>query len=325
MKKLLYILLPALAVVQGCYKDIEIYDPEDFNPRLTVFSFMRPGAEIVLQVSQTDLPGMLDSSDYVTDATAELWKNNVLLQTSRHLKYQLYKIPYEPAQGDSLRIVVRRNDQAVEANAYIPPKDTADRLEMLDFSVDGFYYPFDTLFYYDAILRVKVHLQQVSNPYYGFILFNKMTNWLTADTEYYFFFDTVSYKLHLEGGDLLENYFNSYLGFFHRFIRWPYGYETMMVVDSSMFRDGTLTFYTNIKAIQKAGVPADTVYLIIVTLSREMYEYYRSEKLYLDRQDYVYLEPVTIFSNVQGGLGVIAGYNYTGFYPFVLEIPQNQR
>lgn len=51
--------------------------------------------------------------------------------------------------------------------------------------------------------------------------------------------------------------------------------------------------------------------LRVMTVSKELYEYFKSIESYLSYKDYnpSFHEPITVFDNIEGGIGIFAGYS----------------
>ena len=123
------IIILFVLLFSSCYKDIEIFDDQHFNPQIQVISYLYADSLPAVIVSKTDVPGQLDASDFISDALVKITDNQNLNQTLNldtfFYSFILPAIPYyvgtQPlAANHSYIVEVTYNGQTVRGQTTIP-------------------------------------------------------------------------------------------------------------------------------------------------------------------------------------------------------------
>lgn len=95
--------------------------------------------------------------------------------------------------------------------------------------------------------------------------------------------------------------------------------STKIFLNDQQMVNGESTVRATLDAYSNFGSEQQLVRVRLLTCSREYYEFHRSAQLSAFSGDNPFSEPVSVFSNVNGGLGAVGGFRET-----VTEIPFEQ-
>ncbi len=76
MKKIFFLIVLIVALLPACHKDIAIFDKEHFRPNYELIAYLTVDSLPQVIVAKTVVPGYLDSSAFVTDASVKILPAN---------------------------------------------------------------------------------------------------------------------------------------------------------------------------------------------------------------------------------------------------------
>lgn len=129
MNKTLVFIILSLLLFSSCYKDVEIFDDQHFKPQIQVISYLYADSVPAVIASKTDIPGQLDTSDFISDAAVKITDNQDFNQTlnldTLFYSFVLPAIPYyigsQPLQANhSYTIQVSYNGETAKGQTTIP-------------------------------------------------------------------------------------------------------------------------------------------------------------------------------------------------------------
>ncbi|MFN0274292.1 MAG: DUF4249 domain-containing protein [Chitinophagales bacterium] len=294
-----------LFVLSSCEKVI-YFDIETQNDKLVVNSFIGPESGAIADVSLSLAPLDNNYPEYITGATVELYKNNVFLDVYSYdgflQKYTIDKTLLSAGEGDVFKLIASvPGKEPVTAETTIPQKiditeirvvDTV-KLQAYDVYYDSLGYPI----YSDSIPYYKIEIEftdpDAKNYYslqarYEDIISSGSICFSTNDPVY-----TVGNEFDFDAQN--EDYF-------------------FTVCENSLFSD--VTFNGTTKTFTLYAILIDGIFFddakYIFTLrhvGEDYYKYFNSVNLQQNSEGDPFAQPVTVFSNIEGGFGVFASYN----------------
>lgn len=280
-------LLGCCILLAGCEKMVE-FDVEKVTPYVVVHS--KPEADSSVQVRLAYSRFFLDNHAFrpIGNAEVQLYANGQPLPRMS-ASDGCYRFDGSPKPGDSLTLQVRiPGYDLVEAGTSVPSLPDFEVLEAL----------------YDSIsrsCRVKVRIHDPKGRNYYRIAFegweveqqygmgnDTVPSFISFSSEDMVFTDATSLDYLLDGGQTIVN--GRFLSF------------------SDALFDGkayTMEFDLMLWSAASIADPSHPFHVRLSTLSRERYLYDRTLKQSFEQDEFL-SEPVQIYTNVKGGIGIFA-------------------
>lgn len=297
MKYILYI-LSAVLLLHSCTGDffsqtVKI-DPPEYDKQLS-FHLLADTKDSVIRLAVTRNYGILESVEryedwYVFGATVELYENGQLWLTlapsvpdSGYILTGVLPHPFQP--GSTYEIRASHPDF---------PSVTAVQVVPNDFQVDSVRIRYDVALgeFGDRLDLAEVFLQDqpgVKN-YYEIMLFNRYFQIIyNANTNTY---DTIGvhyYPLYIDG-------FND--------PNVEYGYADGGLISDQFFDGQAYKFQARFNS-ESFGLDSTTL-VTVRSVTEDYYKWSRSYQANYDAEDNPLIEPITIFHNLQDGLGIFS-------------------
>ncbi|XOV94282.1 MAG: DUF4249 domain-containing protein [Bacteroidota bacterium] len=306
--KLFLSLIPGLGII-GCETIIEVELPSQ-EPELVLNSYF--GTDTTFIVTLHESKGILDAShDFkvVQGATIQLYAENQLIGTFTESsvtpeygnEWEYYALDHYPEAGVNYSIVASRSGfKAVEAQDAIPLEKTNPSVENFKDVSDGEYYG-------DRKYQLTYSFNDPpGEDFYEVFLYAEMPEYefyRDADTSYYSLIGYRKNRIYYEeiGAELNEFQDNS--------------------VDPTLFSDElfdgrkythTIEAYIYFHSQNKDNTIK--LYFEVKHVSEAYFRYKKSFKLQLDSDGNPFAEPAPVYNNVEGGLGIFAGYGIETIY-----------
>lgn len=272
------IIFAASYILHGCQSVVKDVKLPEQKPKLVVTCFISPSDSLIsVRVMQsTPLYNYIDNSPdkNISNATVEISDGSKT--TTMTFDYNTYcytcktsDFPLESGKTYYLKVTAPTFDK-VDATCTIPSTtNTSTSIDALDSTLKTNYN------FTNIVYSLKFHFTDIANEinYYR-VFINTET---VKDTSMYGYYNDVIFYL-----------------------------DRNKEISSDKNNDGSIT---NFNATAYASTPAKfkkiTFYLL--TTDRNYYEYYHSLSNY--SSDNPFSEPTMIYSNINGGFGVFAGYN----------------
>lgn len=295
MKQLkIYIFLFGLASFYACEKEIDISIP-DRERKIVINSLFT--ANEPLSVNLTKSLSILDRADivYLNDATVDLYTNNQFME---HLIFQSDgnysgNILLQPAID--YKIVVNRNGNIATANNSIP--NPVNIISIDTGSIRLFDYD-----YLQCLIEFEDPAEEVN--YYMLSANEKHTDIY----EYYdydldsLFVDTMEFSSSFFESDdiIIEN--------------WIYINENSYALFTDNLIDGksysiNIRFERGSNGYYDSGVDSSKIVFSLFSVSEAYFRYFKTFALHRESYENPFAEPVQVFTNIENGLGVFAGFS----------------
>ncbi len=286
----------------ACEKTINI-DLEDAKIKIVVNGLITPDSTITVNVTRSR--HILDNANIssLTNATVNLYENNVLIGNMNHIGNGNYKIEYYPKFGKEYKVKVEHPDYddvfgvtKVLPNIPITKIDTSTVLDE----------------YGDKVIAFNINFTDPTNEenYYLFNISNTYTyeewdeNIITYDT-LYVGPDTTIVDINY-GGNITKKrtenlWFNSDDIIIEEYM-WSNG-----VIFSDEIINGsnyTLTGEFNKWALYSSE---NTITFELYALSPETFKYYKSVNQHYNTSEDPFAEPVIVYTNIENGIGIFGG------------------
>lgn len=280
MKSQFFILIPLVLNI-SCEKEIEL-DPEEKEPRIVVNSIFQQGDTICLQISESASILYTGELPRITNASAKLFdSNNNLLGTFEHDSAGIYKLPgFIPQAGNFYHLKVTDNvHNDVDATAYLPSIvnineiDTLSKGNNMNFQIRFDDNPNEINYYAITILQMA---------YY----FNGM-GYSASSTD-----GMCTNQMEVRNGE--SDIEGNKCGIIFLFDDKTFnGQEFTFSADQYIFEDADCT----------------TFVLSLRNISEDYFNYKLTNDLYNEIQPDPFSQPVQVYSNIENGFGIFAGYS----------------
>jgi len=307
MKTLYIFIILIAAILTSCETTID-FNGKDTNPILVVNSIISPDSAIKVHVSESRF-FLEDDSKFVNlnNATVKLLINNVEYEQLKPVQNGYYLGTYVPKPGDKLKIIAYSSKyEEVSATTEIIPAnpvlsvDTStvilEKTALLSYNYNQT--TPDTIgFTINNQFKINVNFNDPANVQNFYKITLKMKVWLSDGTtqigKYYFNSDDVVFGSTSESG---INFY-SYLYF-----------NNTPSKSGNLFEPLTITKNELIVELQ--------------SISKSYYLYLKTRDASNTFVDF-FSEPIQIFSNIQGGIGIFGSYN-SALFKFEVPLKMNQ-
>ncbi len=342
MKKIIFPLILVM-LLAACHKDIEIFNPKKFKPKLVVFAYAKADSTLNIILGKTQIPGYLDSSDFISNAQISLLNNSQTVATFTPSLYQipenkgieLHTIPYfysnfklSPEQAYTLKISY--NNQIYSAQTFIPSKISANA-SIADFSTtnnNNIIYKKSKLLIpksgtFTCFLNIYFNDPPSQNDYYLVSVYFK---------NYYLASDSLNPDSLIQFLDFprikLITTYNSPSDFF--ITPYPFDFNNVLsnrsVLVFSDYNINNKKVHLQLRLSSNFISLTDTLkfHIFIAHLSYDMFLFLKKYYLYSQNQTLSSMglvEPVNLYSNIPNAYGVFAGLSFTKLPTISVKIP----
>ncbi len=312
MKKTLQ--LSIIILLSGCFKNIDIYDDEIFEPVLIVNSIVGPDAPFIVQVSKTSVPKQLDSSVFVLDAKVQVFENDQLLGTlslSGWIFGKVYMSDFDAKEGHTYTIKVEALDKTIKKEVALPEKVSSVNISFSDTLLD-IYSSENSFVNFSCDSKLNITIDDPSGKnYYMFDFYSY---------SYGFLYDEIN---DIVTDSILETHKEYYSIYFKEEFtdiqyvqgRIPYlfSYEDSPILNDDIFSEQSFTFQPNLwfgGTINPSEENELVLYYRVFTISEDLFNYYVTVDKAQRAEGNPFVEPVNIYSNIENSYGIITGFNY---------------
>lgn len=299
-------LIACLIFSAACEKII-YFDVETYEGKLVVNSFISPLIGSTANVSISTDPLADDSyPEYISDATIELYKNGVFISNYVYndtlLSYTVDETVLSAHAGDVFTLIASAPGyDTVSAETTIP-----QQIEITDIRIADTVLLQSEYVYYDS-LGNPVYFDSI--PYYKFEI--EFTD--PAGENYYSL--EVQYEDDISSGIVCYSTNDPVYSVGDEFVFGSTSEDYLFTIcDNSVFSD--LTFENTKKTFTLYALVIDGIFFpdakyvfTLRNIGTDYYKYYSSTILQQSNEGDPFAQPVSIFSNIQGGFGVFAAYS----------------
>jgi len=287
MKKKLYLVLTLLIVLIACEKTVYI-DIPDKGRKITINSLFNPDSLLKVSVSKSCY--ILDNDiQAIENATVEIYENANLINTLPYLNNGLYKsTTQKPSSGDRYRIKVTVPGMGTaETECYIPPETNIISIDTASVSktdIDG--YKNEQLEF-----RVKFRDNPDENNYY-----------ILAPKEIYIY----SYE-NYEGDTIIKDTMQHTMGYESNdpsIVEDLWG--TGMLFNDNLFNGNTYEF---VFSAGKYFYDTTLICINLKSISEGYFKYLATCYKHMDANWDPFMEKISVYTNVEGGVGIFGGYS----------------
>ncbi|MDR2424755.1 MAG: DUF4249 domain-containing protein [Prevotellaceae bacterium] len=311
----------------ACEREIE-FSSEELQPKLVLQCFLESNEPVwlTLKKGRFFLSQRDDISAAVNNAAVTVWKNDELVETLRFYNYgkdSYYAGSFRPQIGDKITIKATANGFApVECSTVMPEAPVIPDVEYVDFiervysvSVIGDEYVIDSS--YVTLLEkynLTCRINDAANANYyraGAFIRTYSSNQSSYITE-----DTVDYNVWIKSDDIVFGLSNS--DFLDIEEENPYHIFSDELFNGKEY--GLKFGFENNVSIPLGDISDDYVYhrvlkrecrVVIRSISQAYYLHVRSRQA--AESEGIFSEPVQIYSNIQGGIGILAASTKTEY------------
>ena len=307
--------------ISSCYKDIELYNSDDFESHLVVNAVICADSTISLTVLRSVVPGQLDSTIDIENVVVRVFEDGqpkgTLTRNDAPVYLDMDVLPHYvsdfPArEGHIYTFEIEALGQKVSAELSFPEKVSTVELELGDYLYSDTYNLSNSYIQYWTEFPLSITINDpVGKNYYMLAIYSKNYGFI-LDTITWLPTDTISEK-HNEYGsvsfyDLYNEvqYVNAPLPFSLNY----WSGQTIIFNDEIFSEESFLVTPTaNLGFLAKNGDNTAMLYYQVITISEDLFNFYSSINKYEATANNPFVEPVNIFSNIEGGIGIVAGYN----------------
>jgi hypothetical protein len=284
-----------LLVFGACEKDLDLEIREQ-GGQLVLFSFITPDSVFKVHVSKSVSNLSLNDFDRVYNSTVNIYQNETLVDSFLFPFDQLWasRPEVKPQEGDVFKIVVNDGEGLTATGQTTVPQAIPiarlDTATITSLSADGTYQqtfkctlvipdPEDEANYYQLFMLEKSCSLIDGNT----ICVKQMVDFAKEDDVFYFRDQEGS----LLGGIDFGGCFSDFL-----------------------FQGTQYSLDVQIPLQYKSNPPAGTqrtLYFLLISQTSDYYNYFRSRVVAEYSYDLPIIDPIKIFSNIEGGLGLVGG------------------
>jgi len=298
MKKITqYILLISFITgFSSCEKEIDIAIP-DRERKIVINSLFT--SEETLTVNLTKSLSIIDRADviFLNDAVVKLYENDNFIENLQFVTNGNYVSSFNLINAVNYKVEVERNGIIASAVNSIP-----EPIEIINIDTNTIrLFDFD---YLECIINFQDNPNE--NNYYMFSLDNIKTDIYEYYDNGVLISDTVTYNnSYYESDDIIvENwlYINeqTYILFADHLISGKkYGLNIRVEHTNSYY-------YPDISF---NDVDSSYIHFNLFSVTEEYYKYFKTFSMHRESRENPFAEPVQVFSNVENGLGVFAGFS----------------
>jgi hypothetical protein len=320
-------------VLISCQTDIDFSGTET-STLLVVNSIITPDSIIKVQVSESKF--FLDNDSKFNDvlnAIVKIWVNDIEQPVLKHVGNGLYVSSYIPKAGDIIRITAKNDKYAevkstTEVLAAIPVLSVDTSYKVTDkYPIFSYYGDYgstaDTIGYnYNIEMKMKLHIKdpKETDNYYRLLLktVEYYDNGMSSMNVNYFNSDDPVFGSTSEEGIFGGDSYSIYSVFSDALFN---GKDYNLRISTNYF-----SYYTTVNDPPKTEDPdVNTSKIVKKELLFELQSISKSYYLYLKSREAssnvmeFFSEPVQIYNNIEGGIGIFGNYN-TSY--FKMEIPK---
>lgn len=302
---IIIILVIALAFITACEKVLEM-DIEATAPMIVVNSSINPDSTIKVSVSRS--MHILDNHPIIrlSNANVEVYEGDNLLGTLQHWKEGVFTGNFYPQVGKLYTIKVSNDDLPdAEASCRVPYAPITLGIDTLT-TYDEYNYP--TMRY---TFRFK-DKENERNYYHLFAM--RRYNYLEYNPDYfridtlYQTQDTVIVDTTWGVEIPVERFEPMWINSEDIIISQNMGYENGLIFSDELIDGQTYSLRLNSDAYFP-GEDTITVYFYFKEITEELYKYYFSYEEHLYAKDDPFSEPVMVYTNVEGGIGIVGAFS----------------
>jgi len=299
--------LLAIFTLNSCEKEIQ-FNGEITEPLIVVNSYITPDSIITAQLSESRFFLKSETTfNNIENADLSLFVNGTFLEKMLHTNNGIYISTYKPGVGDTIRMEVQVLAKAevscqttLESQTEIIKVDTTSSPASDGDQTSGILYP-DNSMYSSSNRTLKFSLKfsdkAAEQNFYRLVVTTRTYFVNDYHDDYYFSFDDIVSGNSNENSigpptSLSSNTYNIFSD--DLFNGKQYSLKFSIIEYNDYYGEGQ----TNIKK---------EVYINLQSINKDYYLYLKSRDANENSDDF-FSEPIQIFSNVEGGIGILGSY-----------------
>jgi len=303
MKKHIYIsaLITFIVALSSCYKYYDINLP-DTEQKTVINGILFSDSILPVFITKSMKLGIFEDStdvNFVDTAIVELYKNNQFAEKLLNKGNGKYLSIDSIEAGENYTVKIKNGEQNFEINCTVPQKQKFTSLECLDY---------DSI---NQVYSINIVIDDATGKdYYGFSAYTYMPNIIVDTLGNIVGFNISKVPLYLDPKSNQNLYVYSYelQPFFNG-----------QLIDDDFFSEQTFSTVFNLSnpisgyELDSSMFTIDsiTVYFELYKFDNNMFNYLTSSVKYFESTGNPMVEPVNIYSNIEGGIGVIAAASKT--------------
>ena len=287
-----YIVLILISIIiSSCVKDLKKFDVDNEDPKIVLNALVNPDSLMKIHVTQTIGALEEEKMKILNNAIVEVYQNDNLIETLDEYENGFYFDPgFYAMEGEKYRVVVQvPGFETVFSDIEIQHRPVISKIDTSSiYFYDGFYY--------NNEFQVVVNFEddRSGKNYYMIEL---------RDENYF----STSFRTHDPKAELAIDY-----GVYQVYMDDEYGtWGSKMVFSDKLISSDNANFkFQLMLGYYYPDYETDSIetfYITLSEISEDFYYYLRSMSIYSeDEFENFFVEKVTLFSNVNNGIGMVA-------------------
>lgn len=326
MKQLPYIILTAV-LLTSCIKPVDTIELEGFEPKIVLNGLLTPGE--IVEISVTKNIGLLDKEEVepLENASIELWGENGFIDNLIYTERGIYvsSIPLPTDQNQFTIIATHDGYERTHASIDIP---SPGRIVSIDTSFkiityEEMYYDYDTsiaLYWTEGRIEFDIVISDPGDVQNYYILYLRKKekdyyyDYNNSDHAYFYPIIDSAYFLRIITFDSDEHIFEISVSYFDASsIAYSEGeyYQSGVGFSDVLINGKMTTLNLSVNMSELYGYynfVTTMVYIQLLSVNKDYYQYLKSLSMYSDDPfDNFFTERVSLYTNVENGLGLVGG------------------
>lgn len=287
-----------LILFSNCFKKIDINVP-DQEQKVVINGIFASDSTLIINISKT--VGINDPAQFlprISDAVVKLYKNGIYVEDLIYKKDGSYISASIIKANENYSLVITADGKTFNVDIQMPTKKKFKELSFIKYDTVNNYY--------------KLHLKfddSISKNYYMINGYLMLPYTFYGDTGQ---IDSVTFvynSIYFESFSDQDPYFKNPVSIY------PYIDNSFMFNDE-LFNGNTfdLTFkLSNFFYVDTSMFNIDslTLFFKLIQIDENIYNYFISYNKYRSSNGNPFVEPVNVFSNIEGGIGTVGGMSIT--------------
>ncbi len=288
----IFVLFTGLLLLNGCEKEIDINIPEK-DKKIVLNGLINTDSLFSVNVSKS--LNILDVEDvkYLDNATVSIYENGNFIEELNYISGGNYKSSFfVSSEGKTYKVKVDVPEmQSASAETFIPEASISD------LTIDTITTIYEEEFYSYKGLKCNIGFNDLSNEenYYWFCITGKRAHyeWDSVNHE-----EIITY----EQGNI---YFNSNDPVIESWVSGGYGF----IFSDKLFNGSNIDFNIYLEKYMLYDLDTNVLHFNVNSISEDFYLYAATYNSHMEAQNDPFTEPVQVYSNIENGYGIFAGYS----------------
>ncbi len=310
-----------LSFLTSCHRDIILKN--DYEKDLVLNAFCFPNEKPSVMVAFSAPPGGFDTTYFVNDAEVAIYENDNLVKVLSNCGLGEYSADIVLNENKNYTVKAKYQDREAIGEIKFPKKPAKANIKIRNESY-AFVHPYNEKFveiYLDLDVNITLNdIPERQNYMLVFYAKKPIFEYETYQEDSVIGYSYEPLYFYIASDNLLDDFtieerFD--VGDIPASSRFPYSSYEYIFSDIT-FSEAAFSFDTSIdfstlkpNTADEDGKKTDSIvlYYRLVTVSEDWVDFNISKYKYENSVDNPFVEPVSVLTNVKGGLGIVAGFN----------------